>query len=240
MQKIGTKIKELREKRGLYQQDLANELHVTKGAVGMWETNKRLPDLETINRIADFFNVSIEWLTGENIEFDITPKELEDIAEIKCPICGYNYVHFSKTMGVNFNNAKSSGVAIKFVCECEHVFYYVFETYKGNTYAIQTDGSTVVKSIDEPIYENAPIPLREFWNDDKYNILDEHGRDIVDTVLEKEYQRCKASQKHNVNISSYTQNIAAGTGSEGFTKDKVNEVNDFAKQVAELEGNKSE
>lgn len=240
MQKIGTKIKELREKSGLYQQDLANELHVTKGAVGMWETNKRVPDLETINRIADFFNVSIEWLTGENIEFDITPKELEDIAEIKCPICGYNYVHFSKTMGVNFNNAKSSGVAIKFVCECEHVFYYVFETYKGNTYAIQTDGSTVVKSIDEPIYENAPIPLREFWNDDKYNILDEHGRDIVDTVLEKEYQRCKTSQKHNVNISSYTQNIAAGTGGEGFTEDKVSEVNDFAKQVAELEGNKSE
>lgn len=240
MQKIGTKIKELREKRGLYQQDLANELHVTKGAVGMWETNKRVPDLETINRIADFFNVSIEWLTGENIEFDITPKELENIAEIKCPICGYNYVHFSKTMGVNFNNAKSSGVAIKFVGECEHVFYYVFETYKGNTYAIQTDGSTVVKSIDEPIYENAPIPLREFWKDDKYNILDEHGRDIVDTVLEKEYQRCRTSQKHNVNISSYTQNIAAGTGGEGFTEDKVNEVNDFAKQVAELEGNKSE
>ena len=44
--------------------------------------------------------------------------------------------------------------------------------------------------------------------------------------------------KHN--LKDYTQNIAAGTGSEGFTEDKVNEVNDFAKQVAELEGNKSE
>ena len=240
MQKIGAKIKELREKHGLYQQDLANELHVTKGAVGMWETNKRVPDLETINRIADFFNVSIEWLTGENIEFDITPKELEDIAEIKCPICGYDYVHFSKTMGVNFNSEKSSGVAIKFVCESEHVFYYVFETYKGNTYAIQTDGSTVVKSIDELIYENAPVPLREFWNEDKYKVLDEHGKDMVDTVLDKEYQRCKGLRKRDIDISSYTQNIAAGTGSEGFTEDKVNEVNDFAKQVAELEGNKSE
>lgn len=237
MKKIGTKIKKLREEKGLFQQDLADELHVTKGAVGMWETNKRVPDLETINKIADFFNVSIEWLTGENIEFDITPKEFEDAAEIKCPICGYNYVHFSKTMGVNFNNIKSSGVAIKFVCEAEHVFYYVFETYKGNTYAVKTDGSTVIKSIDEPIYENAPISVNEIWNEEKYKNLDEHGKDMVNTVLDKEYQRCT---KKNIKISDYTQNIAAGTGGEGFTEDKVSEVNDFAKQIAELEGNKSE
>ena len=66
----------------------------------------------------------------------------------------------------------------------------------------------------------------------KYRALDEHGKDMVDTVLSKEYQRCK---ENNIKVSDYTQNIAAGTGEEGFTDSKINEVNDFAKQIYDLE-----
>lgn len=64
MTDMGPKIKSLRLAKGLYQQDLARILNVTKGAVGMWETNKRVPDIETIGKIADFFGVSVDWLTG--------------------------------------------------------------------------------------------------------------------------------------------------------------------------------
>ncbi len=226
MEKIGTKIKELREKKGLFQQDLANELHVTKGAVGMWETNKRVPDVETIRNIADYFKVSVDWLTGEDIEFDVNPRECEDATEIKCPICGYDYVHFQKTIGVNFNNEKSSGIAIKFRCEEGHDFYYVFESYKGNTYAIQTDDSTIVaKPINEPIYENAPVSLDKLWGKDqhedeyikKYRALDEHGKKIVDFVLDEEYKHSSEEQNevYQTNclvLTMYEDAVSAGTG----------------------------
>ena len=74
---------------------------------------------------------------------------------------------------------------------------------------------------------------------EKYHALDEYGKDMVDTVLEKEYQRCISKKNHDIDNSSYTQNIAAGTGGEGFDDEKIKEVNDFARKIAELE-NKSE
>lgn len=58
----------------------------------------------------------------------------------------------------------------------------------------------------------------------------------VDKLLEV---RDDARHK-NIDISDYTANIAAGTGAEGFTPEKLKEVDDFARQVAELERNRSE
>lgn len=61
-------------------------------------------------------------------------------------------------------------------------------------------------------------------------------QDAVDKLLEV---RDDARHK-NIDISDYTANIAAGTGAEGFTPEKLKEVDDFARQVAELERNRSE
>ena len=44
-----------------------------------------------------------------------------------------------------------------------------------------------------------------------------------------------AAKPKSVDISAYTQNFAAATGGEGLTKGKLKEVEDFAKQIAELE-----
>lgn len=57
---VGDIIKELRNRKGLYQEDLAKDLSVSKSAISMWEQNKRTPDVLTLARIADYFGVSIE------------------------------------------------------------------------------------------------------------------------------------------------------------------------------------
>lgn len=59
---IGDRLKELRKRRGIFQVDLAEILSVSKGAVAMWETNKREPDTEMLKRIANYFNVSLDYL----------------------------------------------------------------------------------------------------------------------------------------------------------------------------------
>ena len=57
-------LKELRSRKNITQSDLASALGVSLGAVGNWESNKRMPDYETLKKLADYFDVSIDYLLG--------------------------------------------------------------------------------------------------------------------------------------------------------------------------------
>lgn len=59
-----TRIKKLREKKGLTQKALAAKMGVTASWVGMYESGKRQPKPETIKRFADALDVFITDLTG--------------------------------------------------------------------------------------------------------------------------------------------------------------------------------
>ncbi|MCD8146752.1 MAG: helix-turn-helix transcriptional regulator [Clostridiales bacterium] len=52
--------------RGLSQDQLAALLGISRSAVGMYETGKREPDLETCEAIADIFNIDMDYLTGRS------------------------------------------------------------------------------------------------------------------------------------------------------------------------------
>ncbi len=69
--KIGNKIKELRKKRGMTQEQLANSIGISFQAVSKWETNIALPDIALIPTLASLFGVSIDEL------FDFSLKEME-------------------------------------------------------------------------------------------------------------------------------------------------------------------
>jgi len=58
-QLLGKKIKELRTKRNLSQQQLANLAFVTRKAVGNWENGQRTPDAEMTKRLADALGVDV-------------------------------------------------------------------------------------------------------------------------------------------------------------------------------------
>lgn len=55
-------LKELRTKTGLTQQELADKLGCARSAVASWESGKRTPNKATADKLADFFNVSINEL----------------------------------------------------------------------------------------------------------------------------------------------------------------------------------
>jgi transcriptional regulator with XRE-family HTH domain len=58
------RLKELREYKGITQEQLAERLGVAKSTIGMWENAKREPDLAMLSEIADFFDVSVDYLIG--------------------------------------------------------------------------------------------------------------------------------------------------------------------------------
>lgn len=57
-------IKELRKSKSIKQSELADILNVNRTAVAKWETGKNKPSADTLEEIADYFNVSIDYLMG--------------------------------------------------------------------------------------------------------------------------------------------------------------------------------
>ena len=55
---------ELRTKKGLSQEELAEKIYVTRQAVSRWETGETIPNTETLKLLSKFFEVSINTLLG--------------------------------------------------------------------------------------------------------------------------------------------------------------------------------
>lgn len=66
------RIRELRMLFNMKQKDLADSLNVTQATIAGWETGRRKPDHDALKRLADIFDVSIDYLMGHD-----TPHEGE-------------------------------------------------------------------------------------------------------------------------------------------------------------------
>ena len=60
MNVVNTSIKDLRKKKNMTQDELAEKLNVTRQAVSNWENGKTQPDIETLTQLAEAFDVSVE------------------------------------------------------------------------------------------------------------------------------------------------------------------------------------
>ncbi len=61
---FGNRLKSLRIEKSLIQKELADLLKVSPSTIGMYERNQRDPDTDTIRFLADYFNVSSDYLLG--------------------------------------------------------------------------------------------------------------------------------------------------------------------------------
>lgn len=69
------RIRELRTERGISQKELAEYLGVRQNTLSTWETGRYEPDNEMLQRISQYFNVSIDYLVGA-IPVDIPTPEI--------------------------------------------------------------------------------------------------------------------------------------------------------------------
>ncbi len=64
--KIGDFLKELRKERGLTQEQLAEQFHISGRSVSRWETGNNMPDLSILVELAEFYDVDLrEIIDGE-------------------------------------------------------------------------------------------------------------------------------------------------------------------------------
>ncbi len=65
--------KKLRLSHGFTQAELADALGISRSRIGMYETGAREPDFETLEIIADFFNVDTDYLLGRTNKTTFIP-----------------------------------------------------------------------------------------------------------------------------------------------------------------------
>lgn len=66
---IGKNINRLRQEHRMTQEQFAEQFHVSRQAVSNWENEKTFPDLKTLVEISDNFNVSLDVLIKEDMNF---------------------------------------------------------------------------------------------------------------------------------------------------------------------------
>lgn len=75
---IGSFLGELRKQKGLKQKEVAEVIQVSDKAVSRWETGRGIPDVDSLQRLSDFYEVSInEILAGRRIQ----ENEVEKVAD---------------------------------------------------------------------------------------------------------------------------------------------------------------
>lgn len=58
------RLKQLRQKKGLTQQEIADLVHVNRVTYTNWEKGNREPNFEMVLKLADLLEVSLDWLFG--------------------------------------------------------------------------------------------------------------------------------------------------------------------------------
>ncbi len=66
--KIAQQVKQRRQALGISQEELAEQVYVTRQTVSNWETGKSYPDIGSLIRLGDFFGVSLDTLIKGDLE----------------------------------------------------------------------------------------------------------------------------------------------------------------------------
>lgn len=81
---FGERLTQIRKKRKLSQAEVGKLLEIDGDAYGRYERNEVKPSIEMAAKIADVFNVSLDFLIGKtDLEFDVdTLKRIEEISKL--------------------------------------------------------------------------------------------------------------------------------------------------------------
>ena len=105
--KLSKQIIRIRKLNNLTQEELANDLNVTRQAVSKWERNISLPDLETIKLISNKYNVSIDTLMNNDVIDEEEPVSIKKyifyLIIFSIPILGLIYLIIQAHINDNIN-----------------------------------------------------------------------------------------------------------------------------------------
>ena len=82
MKSIGETIASLRKQKGMTQNELAEKMNVTDKAVSKWERDLSCPDINTISKLADILDVSVEELLKAKKKENSNTTQMKDLINL--------------------------------------------------------------------------------------------------------------------------------------------------------------
>ncbi len=108
------KLIQLRKKSGWSQEELANQMNVTRQSVSKWESAQAIPELEKIIKLSDLFGVSIDYLLKDEVEERESMSGKGAVTEMEA-VRRVSMAEASEFLLIKENTAKSISYAV-FLC----------------------------------------------------------------------------------------------------------------------------
>lgn len=153
MNRFAKILKKLRKEKNMRQEDLANELGYARTTIANYEQATRFPPINTLFEIADYFNVSLDYLLGrtkiktslhklvlDNFEIPvilINPKngKIIDFNQSAIDFYGYNKKEFENTTIFKINQIDNNIIEDrikKALCKETQTFHFIHKLANGN------------------------------------------------------------------------------------------------------------
>ena len=187
--KVGNKIKEYRELNKMTQKDIAEILGVEPATISKYEAGTIEPSIESLKRLAETFNVTVDELIKDEEKFDVSKiNVLEVLREQKEMGLKGNLYHNTQIMfSYNTNHIEGSKLT-------EEQTRYIFET---NT--ILFEGGTVA-SVDDILETANHFKLVDY-------MLDIADQNLTEDIIKKFHKILKEgtmdSRKEWFNVGDY-------------------------------------
>ena len=137
MAKFHERLKALRTDKGLSQSEFAKYIKVSKSSVNMYERGEREPGLETLERIADYFNIDMDYLLGKS---DIVSKAQFSISGVSAT----NIIPFPEMRNVPLIGSIACGAPI---LAQEHIEDYVdMPRHVNADFALTCKGDSMINA----------------------------------------------------------------------------------------------
>jgi DNA-binding XRE family transcriptional regulator len=112
LDKTPERIKEGRRKVGLSQSELGKIVHVTKQSVSKWEKGENIPEAQTMNKLADLFGYTIDYLYGR------CDKQNDDIKKVSRTLLHKQYPCHTANVIKLTPNTKKGALRLPFQGSC--------------------------------------------------------------------------------------------------------------------------
>ncbi len=170
-QNIANNITELRKSRKWTQLDLANKLNYTDKAISKWERGESTPDVETLYKMAEIFEVTVDYFFYEdsalNIEKYNMPKEIKNkkIAQLLLLITSIWFIAIVVFVYGNLSNTNGSSFWISFIWALPACGLITIISFKRNNYVfgLPFASSFTIWTFLTAIYLQGIIANYNFW-----------------------------------------------------------------------------
>ena len=196
---LGDKIKLYRENKKMTQNDIAKILEVSAGTISKYESGSLEPSIESLKRLANLFEISIDELLKEEEKFDISKiNVLDTLREQKeMKLKGNLYYRTQISFSYNTNHIEGSMLT-------EDQTRYIFET---NT--ILFEGNTIAK-VDDILEASNHFKLVDY-------MLDVADKKLTEKMIKEFHKKLKEGTSDSrldwFNVGEYKRRAnAIGSG----------------------------